>query len=115
MMEFKVGEADAGTPTDIFVAKQVPTYSPSALKGLFKKKLVQVNNRPEEPGDRLKNGDKVAVDTSALDVKIDKIDLPIIFEDDDVVVINKPAGILTHSKGALNIEPTVASFLAECV
>jgi 23S rRNA pseudouridine1911/1915/1917 synthase len=37
-------------------------------------------------------------------------DLPIIFIDDNVVVINKPAGILTHSKGAENDEFTVADF-----
>lgn len=37
--------------------------------------------------------------------------LPIIYEDDDVVVINKPAGMLTHTKGALNDEFTVADFI----
>ncbi|MDB5177843.1 MAG: hypothetical protein JWO61_226 [Candidatus Saccharibacteria bacterium] len=36
--------------------------------------------------------------------------LPIIFEDDNVIVINKPVGVLTHSKGALNDEFTVADF-----
>ncbi len=36
--------------------------------------------------------------------------LPIIYLDDDVIVINKPAGILTHSKGAMNDEFTVAEF-----
>ena len=37
--------------------------------------------------------------------------LPIIYEDDDVIVINKPAGVLTHSKGELNDEFTVAEFV----
>jgi len=36
--------------------------------------------------------------------------LPILYIDDNVIVINKPAGILSHSKGALNDEFTVASF-----
>src|SRR5262249_28394801 len=40
-----------------------------------------------------------------------KISLPIIYEDNDVIVIDKPAGILTHAKGALNTEATVASFI----
>lgn len=39
--------------------------------------------------------------------------LPVIFEDDNVIVINKPSGILTHSKGALNDEFTVAEFIAK--
>ncbi|MCB9819993.1 RluA family pseudouridine synthase [Candidatus Nomurabacteria bacterium] len=37
--------------------------------------------------------------------------LPIIYEDSDVIVINKPAGILTHSKGGLDSEFTVAEFV----
>jgi 23S rRNA pseudouridine1911/1915/1917 synthase len=40
------------------------------------------------------------------------MDLPVIYEDDDVVVINKPAGILTHAKGCINTEATVATFLS---
>lgn len=41
--------------------------------------------------------------------------LPVIFEDDNVVVINKPVGVLTHSKGALNDEFTVADFFRRTV
>ena len=37
--------------------------------------------------------------------------LPVIYEDDDVIVINKPVGVLSHSKGALNDEFTVAEFV----
>lgn len=39
-----------------------------------------------------------------------KHELPIIYIDDNVIVVNKPAGVLTHSKGALNDEFTVADF-----
>ncbi len=38
-------------------------------------------------------------------------ELPVIYEDDDVIVINKPSGVLTHSKGAVNEEFTVADFV----
>lgn len=41
--------------------------------------------------------------------------LPIIYEDDNVIVINKPLGVLTHSKGALNDEFTVADFFRRFV
>lgn len=37
-------------------------------------------------------------------------DLPIIYEDEDLIVIDKPAGMLTHAKGGLATEPTVADF-----
>lgn len=39
------------------------------------------------------------------------LDLPIIYDDDNVVVIDKPVGVLAHSKGALNDEFTVADFI----
>lgn len=43
------------------------------------------------------------------------MDLPVLYEDDDCVVINKPAGILTHTQGAHNPEATVATFLRDKV
>jgi 23S rRNA pseudouridine1911/1915/1917 synthase len=42
---------------------------------------------------------------------IPEIDLPVLYEDDDCVVIYKPVGVLSHSKGAFNPEATVATWL----
>lgn len=42
---------------------------------------------------------------------IPDISLPILYEDDDCLVINKPEGVLTHSKGVFNPEATVSSFI----
>jgi 23S rRNA pseudouridine1911/1915/1917 synthase len=41
------------------------------------------------------------------------LDLPVLYEDDDVIVINKPTGVLSHAKGELSTEPTVATWLAD--
>jgi 23S rRNA pseudouridine1911/1915/1917 synthase len=49
-------------------------------------------------------------DLAELDAVPD-IDLPVLYEDDDCVVINKPAGVLTHTQSSFNTEATVASFL----
>lgn len=55
------------------------------------------------------NADAIAVDApEALDFSGE--DLPILYLDDNVIVINKPVGVLTHAKGALNDEFTVAEF-----
>jgi 23S rRNA pseudouridine1911/1915/1917 synthase len=109
--EFRVTNDDAGKRTDVFVSQQFPEYARSALRGLFEKGLVLVNGEMEEPGDKVKNGDIVSIDTRSLTAMPDDIEIPVIYEDDDVVVMDKPAGILTHSKGAINNEATVASFL----
>ncbi len=57
-------------------------------------------------GDRV----KLNVDIDAFKTVPD-IELPILYEDDDCIVINKPIGVLTHSKGAFNPEATVASYI----
>ena len=44
-------------------------------------------------------------------IKYPKLNIKIIFEDKDCLVIDKPSGILTHSKGAFNPEPTIATWL----
>lgn len=65
-----------------------------------------------KPGQKLKPTDDVIVDYKMQELDaIPDIELPILYEDDDCVVLNKPVGVLTHSKGAFNHEATVATFL----
>jgi 23S rRNA pseudouridine1911/1915/1917 synthase len=113
MSQFNIQNDAIGMRADVFVSKQLADYSRSALEGLFDSKDITINGRIVKPSQKLHLGDKVSVDTSLLDSVPEKIELPVIYEDEDMVVINKPAGILTHSKGAINSEPTVASFIKD--
>lgn len=112
MKEFLAGEADAGLRADVFIAGRYPKFSRSSLEALFDNQLVQVNDKTAKASHLLKDGDRLMVDDHLLKQKPPKIELPVLYEDDDMVVIDKPAGVLTHSKGALNTEATVASFIA---
>ncbi|HEY5549673.1 MAG TPA: RluA family pseudouridine synthase [Candidatus Saccharimonadales bacterium] len=111
MQQFKTGKTAVGQRTDIFIALKYPRFARSALRDLFERHNVQVNGREAKPGYKLKYGDKISVNSGSLRLSPESIDLPVIYQDKDVVVINKPNGVLTHSKGALNLEPTVASFM----
>jgi len=111
MKEFEVIADNAGVRADKFVAAQYPQFTRSALESLFDQKLVTINGLIPKASQKIKPGDKIAVDESLLKTAPPQIELPIIYEDDDVLVIDKPAGILTHSKGALNLEASVASFI----
>jgi 23S rRNA pseudouridine1911/1915/1917 synthase len=111
MQEFKVGATDVGSRTDVFVAKKYPQFARSALSILFDKEIVLINGKLSKAGYKLKSGDKVSLDESKLFMKPKGIDLPIIYEDENVIVLNKPAGVLTHSKGSINTEGTVATFI----
>ncbi len=107
---FVVKEKETGTRADIFLSQKLPDYSRSSLKNLFPEH-VTINNKVTKASYKLRLGDIVKIDDTSLSAEPEAIELPILYEDEDVLVLNKPAGILTHSKGALNIEATVASFI----
>jgi len=111
MQEFSVDKSDVGQRVDIFLANQFPEFTRSALSNLFGQAGILVNNTVSKAGYRLRNGDRIQIDTSMFFLKPPQLELPVIYEDNNVAVINKPAGVLTHAKGVLNTEATVASFL----
>jgi len=95
------------------VIQQIPEISRSFAAKLIEDGKVTVNNKTvTKAGYKLKSTDKVVVDHHELEQIIPEIELPVLYEDDDCVVINKPVGVLTHSKGAFNPEATVATWLS---
>jgi 23S rRNA pseudouridine1911/1915/1917 synthase len=111
MLEFETKPESTGQRLDIVVADMYPEFSRSSLELLFDMGMVFINKVIAKPSYKVHEGDEVAVDESYLKRVPEAINMPIIYEDDDVIVIDKPAGILSHSKGALNLEPSVASFI----
>lgn len=99
---------------DMYLAEQWPDVSRSFLQKLCSTDQVLVNGAPEKSGFKLKTTDKVTMlyDMASIE-KITDIDLPIIFQDDDVIVINKPAGVISHARGKYWNESSVASFIRQ--
>jgi 23S rRNA pseudouridine1911/1915/1917 synthase len=97
---------------DQYVIAQKPNLSRSFAAKLIAEGKVRVNGKTTRPGHRVQPGDKVSIDydDTALN-SLPQLDLPILYEDDDCVVINKPAGVLTHAQGKFILEATVATFL----
>lgn len=112
MVEFTITGSHHGQRADVFLATQFPEFTRSALSHLFDGR-VRVGGKKVKAGYKLRTNEILQVDNSSLDIKIPDIELPIMFEDEDVIVINKPAGVLTHAKGGINQEATVASFIAQ--
>lgn len=96
---------------DVLLSYQYPEYSRSALAKLFDMGLVSYKGKRLKAGERLLSDTVLEADPSPLVPDNADIDLPILYEDDDVVVINKPAGVLTHSQGKFGTEASVATFL----
>ena len=95
---------------DVLLAERHPEISRSTWQKHIKAGNIAVNNNPA------KNAKQEVTEADHIAINIpDSTDftaheLPIIYIDDEVIVVNKPAGVLTHSKGALNDEFTVAEF-----
>lgn len=99
---------------DVFVQNAIPRLSRAFVRRLCDDGTITVNGKPSKSGYKLREGDVITVDYDETQLdEIPTIDLPILYEDDDCVVINKPVGILTHSKGAFNPEATVATFMRD--
>lgn len=98
-----------GRRLDIVIAELYPNLTRSSLEPLFEADQIYINGLPAKPSHRLRPGETIGIDESRLRKKPPAIKLKVVYEDDDVIVIDKPPGLLTHSKGALNTEATVAS------
>lgn len=100
------------TRLDVFVVSQIPEVSRGFVQRLITEGKVTINKEPARSNYLLKYGDLVTIDYKPSDLtEIPNIDLSIIYEDDNVVVIDKPIGVLSHSKGAFNPEATVDTFV----
>lgn len=98
---------------DVALAEKYPDISRSTWQKYIKAGYVLVNDTPILSPKRDVTVDDVLHVTVPEVTDFSKQELPIIYMDDNVIVINKPIGVLTHSKGAMNDEFTVAEFFRQ--
>ncbi len=97
---------------DHYVIGEHPLLSRAHAVRLVDDGKVLVNGKQSKAGYKVRASDNITIEYVASDaMAVPVIDLPIIYEDDDCIVINKPLGVLSHSKGGFAPEATVASFL----
>ena len=95
---------------DIELANRYPKLSRSTIQKYIKAGLVLVDGKViTRPKQDVVETDEIAM-TPPVASDFSERELPIIYIDDNVIVVNKPSGVLTHSKGVMNDEFTVADF-----
>ena len=91
---------DAGTRLDAFLAARLPELSRSRAASLVQEGRVTVNGRPASKSCRLTGGETLSVSLpeQPADTALTAQDIPldVVYEDDDVIVVNKPAGLVVH-------------------
>ena len=96
---------------DTLLALAYPDYSRSALVKLFDLGAITKAKNPIKPGDKIQPGFKISANISALQKPTEVIKLPILYEDENIIVIDKPVGVISHARGKYWDEASVASFI----
>ena len=99
-MDFIVEDVDAGKRLDSFLAeKNTAKYTRSFIGKMIEENLVLYNGKPSKASTKMKTGDRIELfekEPEPLAVKGEEIPLEIVYEDDDLMVINKPRGMVVH-------------------
>ena len=116
-IEFVVTENDAKLRLDQFLAKRLPEYSRSRLQQLIRSGFVWLNEQTTRPRQIVRGGDKIDLTeppVEKMDVQPEPIPLEMLFEDDDLIVINKPAGLTVHPGAGQREHTLVNALLSHC-
>ncbi|HEY3936046.1 MAG TPA: RluA family pseudouridine synthase [Bryobacteraceae bacterium] len=92
--------ADAGKRLDAFLHERLPDFSRSRLQSWIKEERVQVNGAGARASHLLRGNESVTVspaDLPPLKAEAEDLPLQILYEDADVIVVNKPAGMVVHA------------------
>ena len=94
--------ADAGKRLDVFLQERLPDYSRSRLQERIKAGWVSVNGAIGRASSRLHGGEAIKVEPAELPrlhAFAEDIPLKILYEDPDVIAVDKPAGMVVHAGG----------------
>ena len=99
-MRITAQDTDAGKRLDRFLQERLPDYSRSRLQEWIREGRVKVQGKAEKPSRALRGGDVLEVEPAEptpLRAEPEAIPLEILYEDEDVVAVNKPAGMVVHA------------------
>jgi 23S rRNA pseudouridine1911/1915/1917 synthase len=106
-----VGPAEAGARLDRWLAERLPALSRTRVKGLVDAGQVRVDGRAVKAALRLRAGARVEAEVpppARETLEPERVALRVVFEDDHVLVVDKPAGMVTHP-GAGRMTGTLAA------
>lgn len=115
--EFNIESKDEGKRLDLFLSENIEGYSRSYMQKIINEENCKVNGRIAKPKLKLKNHDRIEAvipDPIPLTAEPEKIELDIIYEDNDIIVINKPQGMVVHPAHGNYTGTVVNALLMHC-
>lgn len=116
-LEFFIDAQRAGTRIDRALTEEYADYSRSYLQKLLKEQQILVNDRPVKSNYKVQAGDFVRImlpDMKEPDIVPEDIPLDILYEDDYLMVVNKPKGMVVHPSAGHMEGTLVNAVLAHC-
>lgn len=113
---FTIKDDEKNQRLDIFLAKKI-AISRNNIQNMLKKELIFVNDKKEKANYKLKLGDSIKVILeSPKEISIEKENIPldILYEDDDIIVINKRRGMMVHPASGIYSGTLVNALLYHC-
>lgn len=116
-MKIIISENDAGKRLDAFLAEKMEDMTRSRIQKLIEKECITVNSFSAKSNCRIKEGDIVdVVVPEAEDCRIEAEDIPldVVYEDEDMLVVNKPQGMVVHPAAGNHSGTLVNALMAHC-
>jgi 23S rRNA pseudouridine1911/1915/1917 synthase len=98
-MKLQAGPEDRGLRLDVFLAQRLESLTRSQIQLLNRSGAIRIEGQTDKSGYRIRGGETIEVDLHSLapaSLKAEQIPLQIYFEDRDMAVIEKPAGLVVH-------------------
>jgi len=114
IVTLRVIAADAGSRLDTYLASRIQSWSRARLQQLIEDKDVLVNGKTAKSSRKLHENDEIEVELIAPAAVVfapEDIPLAIVYEDSDLIVVNKPAGLVVHPAAGIQ-SGTLANGLA---
>lgn len=102
---------------DVLVTEKMPEYSRSQVQRLIEDEEILVNERPAKANYKVRRGDRISYrlpEPVPLEVIPENISLDIVYEDSDLLVVNKPQGMVVHPAAGINRGTLVNALLYHC-
>lgn len=99
MSSFIVAELDSGKRLDRYLVEQLPGQSRSQIQKQIEAGHITVNGKKVTKHHFLSSGDAITIDTASVEkptLVTQPIDIPILYEDETILVLEKPVGVLVH-------------------
>lgn len=116
-LEYRVEEKDNRTRLDKYISERLPDRSRSYVQGLIEKGCIMVNGEEKKSNYAVRSGDTISIDIpepEELNVKAERIPLDIVYEDPDVIVVNKEQGMVVHPASGIYSGTLVNALLEHC-